>query len=268
MADESMALMPVEERVVEFYGDEIKGVCVIHTPSNRPVYYVPLRQLCDYLGVNYSGQRQRIERDPVLSKKIRDVQVSTAGGPQAMPSLPLDYLNGWLFGINANRVKEEIRDRVIRYQEECYQVLADAFVRSPAGDALDQVEALGQALITLAREQRQFNARLTVTEDDIAGVKDEVSDIARRMVVLEDKVAPGEPVTEEQAAQISQAVRAIAYKIAERTGRNEYGGVYSELYRKFGITSYKLLPADRYQEAMAFLQEWWQQIAGTGDVPF
>jgi hypothetical protein len=46
-----------------------------------------------------------------------------------MLSLPLDYLNGWLFGINVNRVKAEIRERLIPYQKECYRVLAEAFKR-------------------------------------------------------------------------------------------------------------------------------------------
>lgn len=41
--------------------------------------------------------------------------------------LELDYLNGWLFGIDANRVKPELRQRVIDYQRECYKVLADYF---------------------------------------------------------------------------------------------------------------------------------------------
>jgi hypothetical protein len=35
--------------------------------------------------------------------------------------LPIDYLNGWLFGINAKRVKEDVRDRLIIYQERCYK---------------------------------------------------------------------------------------------------------------------------------------------------
>ena len=56
------ALVPIEERTVEFYGDEIKGVRVTRTPSDQPELYVPLRQLCDYLGVSYTGQRERIER--------------------------------------------------------------------------------------------------------------------------------------------------------------------------------------------------------------
>lgn len=260
MSNEEKALVPSEEKTVDFYGDEIKGVRVTRTPSGQAQFYVPLRPLCDYLGVSYNGQRERIERDAVLSKKLQPVVVTTAGGPQEMQCLSLDYLNGWLFGINANRVKEEIRERVIRYQEECYQVLRDAFQEPLATGPLSQVEQLGHALITLAREQREFDRRLDTAEEEIEAVK-------TRVVSLQERIAPGEPVTEEQAQHISQAVRSIAYKLSERTGRNEYGGVYSELYRKFGVTSYKLLPASRYDEAMEFLTEWWQQVSGD-DVPF
>ncbi len=31
-------------------------------------------------------------------------------------ALPLDYISGFLFGINADRVKPEVRDRLIQYQ--------------------------------------------------------------------------------------------------------------------------------------------------------
>ncbi|MFN2207967.1 MAG: ORF6C domain-containing protein, partial [Candidatus Promineifilaceae bacterium] len=45
-----------------------------------------------------------------------------------------------------------------------------------------------------------------------------------------------------------------------------YGGVYGELYRKFGITSYKQLPVAKFDEAMAWLNEWRESIEG--EVPF
>ena len=37
-------------------------------------------------------------------------------------------LNGWLFGVDANRVKDEIRPKLIRYQEECFDVLHQHFM--------------------------------------------------------------------------------------------------------------------------------------------
>ena len=73
-------------------------------------------------------------------------------------------------------------------------------------------------------------------------------------------------VTPDQASQISQAVKTVAMKLSKASGRNEYGGVYGELYRKFGITSYKQLPAAKFEEAMSWLNEWRDSIEG--DVPF
>jgi hypothetical protein len=70
----------------------------------------------------------------------------------------------------------------------------------------------------------------------------------------------------DRASQISQAVKAVAMKLSEQSGRNEYGGVYGELYRKFSITSYKLLPAKKFEEAMNWLTEWHQSMVG--DEPF
>ena len=47
MSDDSgQTLVPIEERIVEFYGDEIKGVRVTRSPSGESELYVPLRRLC------------------------------------------------------------------------------------------------------------------------------------------------------------------------------------------------------------------------------
>ena len=48
-------------------------------------------------------------------------------GGRDVQCLPLDYISGFLFGINAERVRDDLRERVIRYQRECYRVLAEAF---------------------------------------------------------------------------------------------------------------------------------------------
>src|SRR5690606_38309700 len=64
----------------------------------------------------------------VLADEAQGVAVmATPGGQQEMMCLPLDYISGWLFGINADRVNPDVRERLIRYQRECYKVLAEAF---------------------------------------------------------------------------------------------------------------------------------------------
>lgn len=257
-------LVPVEERKVGFYDDEIP-VAIVEDGD----VYVPLRPLCSFLGVNYRAQRRRIDRDPVLSKYVMNVTISTAGGPQAAPCIPLDYLNGWLFGISASSVKESVRERVILYQEKCYKVLRDAFqVPQPtaATTTLVQVREMGRAIMQMAEEQMEFERRLTMTEGRMDKAAHVVGDLTKRVTLIEQRLTSGEAVTEEQASQISQAVRAVAIALGKQTKKSEFGAVYGELYRKFGITSYKSLPASRFSEAMSFLTEWHQSIVS--DEPF
>jgi hypothetical protein len=59
---------------------------------------------------------------------------------------------------------------------------------------------------------------------------------------------------------LSQAVKTVARELGARTGRNEYGGVYGQLYREFDITSYKSLPVAQFERAMEWLREWYRDI--------
>jgi P22_AR N-terminal domain len=117
------ALVPIDERKVDFYGDEITTALV--KAEGQTQIYVPLRPICDYLGLSWSGQRERVNRDPVLSEEVRFVRVSRTarGGNPVVLSLPLEFLNGWLFGIMPSRVKSEIAFKLLCYRRECFNTL-------------------------------------------------------------------------------------------------------------------------------------------------
>src|SRR6266540_5380429 len=170
--DPMTALTPIEVRTVEFYGDEIIGA-LVRTGDEAQVY-VPIRPLCDYLGLAWSGQFERIKRDEVLSEAIKGVRVTRtpqAGGTQEMICLPLELLPGWLFGVNAARVKAELREKIIRYRRECYRRLWDVFKHDilpatelalrPAGQSGAALAyELATAVANLAREQMEAERRL------------------------------------------------------------------------------------------------------------
>jgi hypothetical protein len=259
------ALQVIEQKTVIFYEDEITAVVV--DEDGRQQVYVPLRPICDYLGITWAGQLERIRRDTVLSEAAKGVSVTlTPGGRQEMICLPLKFLNGWLFGVNAGRVKEALRERLIRYQRECYDVLAQAFqspaARPDASTTLLQVREMGLAIARMAEEQIEFDRRLVKTEGRLDQAAVVVTGIEKRLTAVERKLTPGQAVTDEQASQVSQAVKAVALALGKTTGRNEFGAVYGELYRRFGITSYKMLPARRFEEAMKFLTQWHEELTG------
>jgi hypothetical protein len=209
-----------------------------------------------------------------LSEELTPVIVTITSTGQKVETLclPLDYLSGWLFGINATRVKEEVRDRLIRYQRECYKVLAEAFTegRLTADPSFDDILTsdspaamayrIASALQVMARQQFILESRVNQHDSYL-------EEYGQRLETLESQLgAPDRYITPDQAMQLSQAVKTVAMKLSKATGRNEYGGVYGELYRKFGITSYKQLPAARFNEAMSWLNEWRENIEG--DAPF
>lgn len=90
------------------------------------IVYVAMRSVCEQMGLDWKAQYNRIQRDEVLSSTVvMTTMVAADGKPREVITLPLDMLNGWLFGIDASRVKPELKEMVLRYQRECYRVLAD-----------------------------------------------------------------------------------------------------------------------------------------------
>lgn len=258
------ALVPVEQKTVVFYGDELIAI-----RADDGQIYVSFRHLCNALGLDRASQVQRIKRHEILNEGYEgDAIMASPGGQQRAGVLVADLVPLWLAGIDTKRVKPEIKDKLRRYQREAAKVLWEAFqegrlTSDPTFDELlqtdsDAVQAykMIQAMLKLARNQILLESRLNEHETQLVGFEERLEQVE---ITLGD---PGRQVTPEQASQISQAVKAVAMKLSEQSGRNEYGGVYGELYRKFGITSYKLLPARRFQEAMDFLTQWHQTLVG------
>lgn len=275
------ALQPVLQKEVVFYEDVITAVLV--KVQEREQIYVPIRPICNYLGLDWSAQYRRINRDPVLSEVIEGVAITTTpsadgrgGGLQEMSCLPLKYLPGWLFGVSANRVKDEMREKIIRYQRESYDALWEAFQEGRLTGSADfdeilandtpaaQAYRMAAAIMKMARQQLMLETQL----ENHAG---QLIDHEQRLEEIEATLGDaGRFVTPDQAMQISQAVKAIAAEIEKRTKKNEYGAIYGQLYREFGITSYKQLPANKFDQAMAWLTNWYRRITGAtgGDLPF
>jgi hypothetical protein len=271
MSDKERAVVPIDERHVDFYGDEI--IAVLVEIEDQQKVFVPLKPICEFLGVDWDAQRQRIGRDPVLSEFVQGAVITTApstggrgGGPQEMLCLQLDYLNGWLFGINANRVKESIRERLIRYQKECYQILATAFVdmpattESPSIQALTQIREMGRAIMQMAEQQIELERRIGSTEDRLerglkrAGIV--FDQMGQRLTVVERRIKAG-PLTEEQAREIKRRVNKISFLLTEqKPGEKHFQGIYAALEDEAGVTSYKSIPPAAFEAAVEWLDNW------------
>jgi hypothetical protein len=263
---ENNNLVPLEQRIVEFYGDELVAV-----RADNGRVYVSLRHMCQALDIDMTAQRQRIQRHNVLNEGLGVCKIQTPGGMQNTYVLRVDLVPLWLTGIRTSMIRKEIRVKLENFQKEAAAVLWEAFqegrlTADPQFETLldqntDAVQAykMAMAVVKLARQQILLEGRLGDTELRLDNVED-------RLATVEEQLSGSQTVTEDQASQLSQAVKTVAIALGKQTKKNEFGAVYGEMYRKFGITSYKLLPASRFTETMAWLTEWHQQIAG--DAPF
>lgn len=91
--------------------------------NNKP--FVAIRPICEAMGIDWNAQFQKIKRDLVLNSVM--CMTHTTGSDNKkyeMVCLPLEYLNGWLFKIDARRVRNpQAQVAVVQYQRECYPAL-------------------------------------------------------------------------------------------------------------------------------------------------
>ncbi|MDC9599003.1 phage antirepressor N-terminal domain-containing protein [Xenorhabdus sp. XENO-2] len=83
--------------------------------------YVPMKPIVEGMGLAWGAQFVKLKQR--FSKGVSEIEIPTKTGNQDMTCLALRKLAGWLATISPNKVKASIREKVIRYQDECDDVL-------------------------------------------------------------------------------------------------------------------------------------------------
>ncbi|MGV8004581.1 phage antirepressor N-terminal domain-containing protein [Photorhabdus temperata subsp. temperata] len=107
---------------VPFYGDNLYVV----NHNGEP--YVPMKPIVDGMGLAWQSQYEKLKQR--FKSTITEIVIVAADGKKRdMICLALRKLAGWLNTISPNKVKPEIRDRVIQYQDECDDVLYEYWTK-------------------------------------------------------------------------------------------------------------------------------------------
>jgi hypothetical protein len=275
---------PLTPRNVSFYGDDLIAV-----QNDDGTIYTLFARLCENLGLRREAQVRRVQRHTVLREGLITLTIQTAGGPQAAQFLRLDLMPLWLSSVQAERVKEEIRAQLTRYQREAAQALWQAFrhqivveeTEAITGAAdplaiqqLQQIAEMGRAIAAMAeqqieiqRQQQALGTRIDRAGQVVRGMQQQIGDIHVRLGELEDRLHPATFITEAQANEVSVKVKALAETLTSKDkAKNHYQGIFGELYRRFQVASYKLIRQEQYTAVIAFLDDW-GTAALRGDAP-
>jgi hypothetical protein len=252
----------VEQKSVEMYGDDVTAV-----RCDDSQIYVSISHMCGALGLDAQAQRRRMNRHKVLQAGVVGLDnLMTAGGLQSGYALRVDLVPLWLSGVQVTAVKEEIQEKLYNLQVNAGRILWEAFqvgelTIEEEFDQLLQQDSLAVdayktavALVKLAKNQILLEAKISQHDTRL-------DDLDRRLTNMEADLHDADrTISEEQATQLSQAVRAIGLHLTQSSGQNQYGKVWGEFYRKFGVSKYRNLSAAKFDAAMRFLADWYTQL--------
>lgn len=93
------------------------------------VAYVAMKPIVENLGMSWSTQQTKLMKQLEKFNCVHMNMVAADGKLRKLLCLPLKKLNGWLFSINPEKVRADIREKLIQYQEECFTVLHDYWTK-------------------------------------------------------------------------------------------------------------------------------------------
>ncbi|MCW8278408.1 phage antirepressor N-terminal domain-containing protein [Pseudomonas sp. PCH199] len=135
--------------------------------------FVAMKPIVTNMGLDWKTQLQK------LGERFNSVmvEITTTGGDGkqfGLTCLPLRKLPAWLYSISQNDVKPEFRAKIIRYQEECDDVLWDHWTKDSTSRSespnVAQLIALSRHRVALLRELSRTcdNAIRTAIHEQLA----------------------------------------------------------------------------------------------------
>ncbi|HAJ6789963.1 TPA: phage antirepressor Ant [Escherichia coli] len=164
-------LEAVNTSYVPFNGQQIL------TAMAAGVAYVAMKPIVENLGMSWGTQQQKLMKQLDKFNCIHMNMVAADGKLRKLLCLPLKKLNGWLFSINPEKVRADIRDKLIQYQEECFSVLHDYWTKGhvvnprkakkalPGKITTEQQEAIKQLVMSRGQslpKEKQAKAMITM----------------------------------------------------------------------------------------------------------
>lgn len=106
--------------------------------------YVSMKPIVEGMGLTWQSQHEKLKQR-FASTITEIVIVANDGKKRLMTCLPLKKLFGWMMTISPNKVKPELKETIIKYQDECDDALWNYWsgklsARQRAFDDLNEID--------------------------------------------------------------------------------------------------------------------------------
>ncbi|MDE6717286.1 MAG: hypothetical protein K2J70_03750 [Muribaculaceae bacterium] len=148
-------------------------------------FFVPIRPICDALGIDVEPQRRKLNEDYLVgATTVIMTAVGADGRTREMFCLPLKFVCGWIFSINPGKVAQEARENVEKYRAECYDVLYRHFFGGFIADEQNAAKAgkLKKEIEDVKQEQKQLEDRRKELNRKAAELSKEYDDLTFKII--------------------------------------------------------------------------------------
>ncbi|WP_374091753.1 phage antirepressor N-terminal domain-containing protein [Pasteurella multocida] len=138
-----------QTQTISFYGSQLITLKV------DDVIYTAVKPIVEALGLSWSSQHRKLENSKGKFNCAHMSIVAEDGKLREMLCMPLKKLNGWLFSINPEKVRSDLKEKVIQYQEECFEALYNYWYHGKAErkTTTDERTGLRQAVSQLVSKK-------------------------------------------------------------------------------------------------------------------
>ena len=85
--------------------------------------YIPMKPIVEGMGLDWKSQYRKITNKFKSCMVKMTIQLFGDSQSREVIMLPLRKLPAWLYSVEPNKVKPELKETIIKYQEECDDVL-------------------------------------------------------------------------------------------------------------------------------------------------
>lgn len=201
--------MPVSQSLspVPFHGDTIFVV------GNQGEPFAPMKPIVENLGLDWRAQQRKLSANRARWGMVMLTIPSISGQQQAL-CLPLRKITGFLATINPNKVRNELRAKIICYQNECDDALWNYWTKGKAERPASSTQPHQRDL------PLDDSSPLSESEKDLLGTIKALDTTNRRLIdTLEETRANYIRLLESHVAILERQARPVAVSDSRRRKR-------------------------------------------------
>lgn len=265
-----MTIEAIEGYPFVFYGEVFNA----YLATDRQ-WYLPIGKLCEAIEIDANGQIQRIKRDEALTDFLVEIPLEMPYGEttrkRPVYCLNITRLPYWLGTIDASRVKDEVREKVIAFKrdfaEAAWQVFRTDFMPEDVLAEMDtydtperqQLSQIYDEAAALRRKIASLEGEVTASLEELS---EQLSDYSSRLGKLEVRFAGTDFINPDQQQKLQKMVNTLAMARYEANPSKSKAKYFAETYgdfkAQFKVPIYAMLAEDKFNEAVDYLRSRWR----------